>query len=229
MAYRTEARSRSFIGTVATVAVLLAISIGCKTDNSILRQRGLAALQRNNEAAAMDAFSLAIAQDPTDWRAHYQRGKLLMKQGKPLDARLAFEQARSLRPDHAETPRLIDCTAEAMFQQERYDDLYELLDKAGEEFGRSHDFLRQADYLTRLGDMDAARIAHLKAAQFAEPGDAEPYIKLAAFYEQVGDSVKAVGAWKRAYHFAPNNTEVADKLRQHGIVPGPTLTSPPRR
>ncbi len=229
MAYRTKARSRSFVGVVATVVVLLAVSVGCKTDNSILRQRGFAAIQHNNDAAAMEAFELAISQDPTDWQAHYQRGKLLMKQARHLDARLAFEKARGVRPDHAETPQLIDSIAEAMYQQGRYDSLNELLTEATVTFGLSHDFLRQGDYLIRLGDMDAARVALLKAAQFAEEGDTEPHIKLATFYEQVGDSIRAIGAWKRAYHFAPGNTHVANMLRQHGIVLGPTLAAPPRR
>ena len=229
MADRTERRSRALVGAAAVGAALLAVLTGCEVDNSILRQRGLVALQEDDQVKAFDAFSVAIRQDPTDWRAHYQLGKLLLDQDRPLDAQLALEKARGLRAAHPETARIVDYLAEAMFRQDRYDSLRDLLAEATRTPGATHDFLRQGEYLTRIGEIDGARIAYIKAAHFADTDDPRPYVKAAEFYEQIGDSVKAVAAWRRAYYIAPDNTAVADKLRQYGIVPGPTLTSPPRR
>ena len=229
MADRTERRSPALVGAVAVGAAFLAVLTGCEVDNSILRQRGIVALQQDDQSKAFDAFSRAIRQDATDWRAHYQLGKILLERDQPLDAQLAFEKARGLRSAHPETARIVDYQAEAVFRQGRHDSLRALLADAATTFGATHDFLRQGEYLTRIGEIDGARVAYIKAAQFADPDDASPYVKAAEFYEQIGDSVKAVAAWRRAYYIAPDNTAVADKLRQYGIVPGPTLTSPPRR
>ena len=197
MADRTETRSSALVGAVAAGVVFLTVLTGCKTDNSILRQRGFVALHQGNQAKAFDAFSLAVRQDPTDWRAQYQVGKLLLAQGRPLDAELTLGKALSLRPDDPETSGIIDCLAEAIYQQKRYDDLHALLADAAREFGNSADYLRQGEYLMRMGQIDDVRVAYLKAVQFADAGDAGPCIALAEFYERVGDSVKAIGAWKR--------------------------------
>ena len=229
MADRTETRSPALVGAVMAGTVLLVVLTGCEADNSIIRQRGFVALHQGNQAKAFDAFSCAVRRDPTDWRAQYELGKLLLAQGQPLDAGLTLDKALSLRPDHPETSGIIDCLAEAIYQQKRYDDLHALLTEATEEFGNSGDYLRQGEYLMRMGQIDDVRVAYLKAVQFADRDDAKPCIALAEFYEHVGDSAKAIGAWKRAYYIAPKNEKVANKLREHGIVPGPTLTSPPRR
>ena len=228
MAGTTAARWRTSIGAVALGAVALAALPGCQTPNAVLRQRGLVALQQGDQATACDHFAVAVRQDPTDWKAQYNLGKLLLARGRALDGQLALDKARSLRPDHPETAQIIDSLAEALFQQGRRDSLRALLDEAVKTFGTSDDFLRQGEYLTRIGEVDGAKRAYLKAARFADADDPEPYTRLAGFYEHIGDHTKAVGAWQRAYFLAPDNAEVAAKLRQYGIVPGPTVGAPPR-
>jgi tetratricopeptide (TPR) repeat protein len=96
-----------------------------------------------------------------------------------------------------------------------------MLNNANELYGGSNDFLRQANYLTKLGDMDQAKVAYQKAIHFAAQDDAEPWIAMAAFYELVGDKGNAIEALRHAHAINPANLSVADRLRHYGIVPGP--------
>lgn len=228
MAGTTCGRSRSFLVPAAVGAVWLMLLPGCQTPNSLLRQRGFVALQQGHQQTAHDNFAQAVKQDPTDWLAQYNLGKLLLERGQPLDAQLTLGRALSLRPDHPETAGITDSLAEALYKQDRHDSLRALLAEATRTFGSSADFLRQGDYLTRIGEVDGAKLAYLKAAQFADAADARPYVRLAEFYEQIGDGTKALGAWQRAYFLAPGDAQVADKLHQYGIVPGPTVGAPSR-
>ena len=227
MAGRTGRRSPLCLAVAASAAVSLVLLTGCRTPNSMLRQRGFVALQQDNPVAAYEQFAKAVAQDPTDWKAQYHLGKLLLERDQAVDAQLALEQARALRPDDPETPRIIDALAEAHYQQQRYESLHGLLAEATETFGQSHDYLRQGEYLTRIGEIDGAKLAYLKAVEFADPADVKPHVQLALFYEQIGNRDMALDVWQKAYPMAPGNAEVVAKLRQYGVVPGPTVGAPP--
>ena len=52
----------------------------------------------------------------------------------------------------------------------------------------------------------------------------KPYIVAASFAEQLGDDTLAIQRWKEAWAIDASNEQVADALRGHGEVPGPTLT-----
>lgn len=222
----TSRRARTLIRSTLMV-ICLAGLVACKTPNNFLRQQGITALERGDLAQAQQRFQTAAAQDPTDWKAQYYLGSVLLEQGQPLDAQLTLEKARSLRPAHAETPDILDKLAEAIYQQNRREALVVMLDEAASEFGAVRDFLRQGDYLARIGEVDLALIAYQKAVRFAVAGDPQPYLRKAAFHEQIGDSAGAIQALRHAYHAAPNDPAVAAKLRQFGIVPGPTVALPP--
>jgi Flp pilus assembly protein TadD len=208
---------------------IITFAAGCRTPNGVLRQRGLLAMDAHNDDAAFENFRTAVKQDPTDWRAQYYFGVMLLKKGYPLEAQLALEKARSLRPAHPETPDILDHLAEALFEQGRYENLHALIEQAAEQFGTTRDFLRQAKYLAKMDQVDAALIAYRKAARFAEPNDATPWIEMAAFYERLGDTPNAVATWRQALHIEPKNEQVAAKLRQYGIVPGPSAARQPQQ
>jgi Flp pilus assembly protein TadD len=56
------------------------------------------ALQRGALAVAAEALAEAARLDPSDAHAHSFLGHALQRQGRPLDALAAFEQAASLDP-----------------------------------------------------------------------------------------------------------------------------------
>jgi Flp pilus assembly protein TadD len=209
--------------------MLVVLLVGCRTPNGVLRQRGLLAMDAHNYDAAFENFRTAVNQDPTDWRAQYYFGVVLLERGYPLEAQLALEKARSLRPASPETADILDHLAEALYQQGRKENLHALVDEATEMFGTTRDFLRQAEYLAKTDEVDGAMIAYQKAVRFAAPGDATALIAMAAFYERIGDPPNAVATWRQAHRVEPNNELVAAKLRQYGIVPGPAAARQPQQ
>ncbi len=210
------------------IALLLVLLAGCESmPIAYLRQRGNVALDRNDQVAAHRLYSSAVAQDPTDWKAQWRLGEILVTRGEPLEAQLALEKAWALRPVGPETKYIIDALAEALFQQDRAEALHGLLNKATDQYGTVDDFLRQGHYLAKLKENDGAKVAYLKAIEFASPGDVQPYLKLATFCEQIGDRPACVVALRQAHYIKPLDPRIANMLRENGIVPGPAAAMPP--
>jgi len=224
---RTKRRS---ITGLACLLLTILLAGGCKTvPNSVLRQRAYIATQKGDLEVARENYQRAATQDPTDWESQYRLGETLLKLKQPVEAQLTLEKARVLRNNHPETPRIIDLLAEAFYQQNRPEQLHMLLREAADEFSTVHDYVRQGDYMFKTNEMDGARVAYLKAVRFASPGDIEPYAKLATFYEKIGDMPKAVTSLRNAHYINPNDPGIADRLREHGIVPGPAAALKPEK
>ena len=200
---------------------------GCQT-SIMLRDQGQEALAQGNYQVAQEQFQRAIEKNATSYLTHYYLGLSYLKARRPLDAQLAFERARTLASSTSEKfEAILDGIAESLYQQKQYDNLHQFLEKSAGYYGETDDYLRQARYLVKTGDLDAARVAFRKAAYFAPSGDARPYLALAEFYESLNDVPRAVEALRYAYHVNPQNPEIADRLRRFGIVPGPTVAAEP--
>jgi len=208
--------------------MLLAIA-GCKNPpNAMLRQRGYEALDMRERERAFALFSRAVKQDPTDWKAQLYYGKILNTRGRPLDAQLALERSLVLRPNHPETPQIIDELAESLFLQHRYEQLHDLLASVASENMTVHGYLRQGEYLARMKEIDGARVAYTKAAAFAKPNDVGPYLKMVTFYKTIGDTAGEIKTLRYAHYIRPTDPGIANKLREHGIVPGPAAALNPK-
>ncbi len=75
-----------------------------------------------------------------------------------------------------------------------------------------------------ISDPDSATIAIDTAIALDGGTTANPYIVAATFAEQLGDDTLALTRWKEAWAIDSSNTQVADALRSHGEIPGPTMT-----
>ncbi|MAX22919.1 MAG: hypothetical protein CMJ19_00325 [Phycisphaeraceae bacterium] len=209
--------------TLLTVMSLLTLSLfGCKLTNPTLREKAIQAKQRGDVDRAVQLYNKALDQDDTDWRAMTYLAIIQYERQQWIEAQHSFEKVISLQPAHPKVPIWLDRVAECLFQQGRAQALRDTLLNANEQYGTSHDFLRQANYLTKLGDMDQAHVAYRKAVHFADKNDADPWIAMAAFYELIGDKANAIDALRHAHAIDPENLSVADRLRHYGIVPGPT-------
>lgn len=71
---------------------------------------GTAFVQAENFAAAQTEFDQSIAGDPANARWHALRGYTLMKQGKSVEARKAFQEALRLEPGNADYQKLLEST-----------------------------------------------------------------------------------------------------------------------
>jgi len=196
--------------------------LGCHMTNPTLREKAYQAKRQGNIPRAVELYNKALSQNPADWRALERLADIRFGQQNWMDAQHGYEYVISLRPDSTRVSRWLDQVAQCLFEQGRSGALRDMLRNANEQYGNSVDFLRQANYLTKLGDVDQAKVAYQKATHFAPEGDAEPYIAMAAFYELIGDKGNAISQLRLAHSIAPENTSIADRLRHYGIVPGPT-------
>lgn len=214
----------------ALAALMMVIGLGqagCET-SYMMREKGHVAMRQGDPAQATHHYARAVEKSPHDYLSQYHLGVAYLEMGEPLKAQLALEQALTLRPDGSDRTRdILDHLAEAMYQQGRYDSLHTFLAQSASYYGRTEDYLRQADYLARTGDVDAAKVAYRKAAYFAAPGDAEPYLAIARFYDSFNDVPSAIEALRYGYYVDPKNRQIADALRKYGIVPGPTVAIEP--
>jgi tetratricopeptide (TPR) repeat protein len=214
---------RRTVATAVLMFVAMGLLAGCQEPNSLLRKRGVEAWDAKDVDRAESQFGRAVEQDSTDWKATWYMGRVRLEQNRPLEAQLLLEKALTLRPDKEQTPYILDDLAESLYQQEEYGQLYSLLSQAAEGSGSWYEHLRKAKYLAKAGDPDGARASFYKAAQYHEPDDNTVYLAMADFYESLNDSPNAILALRRAYTIKPNSPLVANRLRHHGEVPGPTL------
>ena len=219
--------------------VLLLGQIGCSepmktpdllVNNAMLRQRGYDAINAGDLPGAREQFTLAVERKPGDAIAWYYLGTMQLKLDQPLDAELSLGRALALEPADAElTPRILNRLAQAIYVQKRYDNLVTFLEETAQESNLTSDYLRQAHYLVKLGDPDGAVVAYRKGAFFAPLGDAQPYVELADYYLSINDTKTATLAMRYAYHENPDYPSLANRFRQIGLVPGPTLgIKPPK-
>lgn len=211
------------------LVLALAMLGGCVT-NSMLRERGYTAMNQGDWAAAESAFQQAVQRRPEDYVALYYLGLAKLRLDQPLEAQLLLERALTLTeqaPDDAQAgpvdlrERILDRLSEAYFAQEKFDRLTQFLGEIAETTHAPADYLRLARYQEQIGDLDGASVAYRKAALFAG-SDPKPYIAVADFYRSINDPANEKIALRYAYHVDPTNPNVNRRLRELGIVPGPT-------
>lgn len=220
------------LGRCACGVVILATGmaqLGCES-NLMIREKGHAAMRAGNVEGARTQYARAVEQDPANAMSQYHLGLSQLELNQPREAQISLERALSIkRADPVHTPMILDALAEAIYRQDRHDALHSFLESTTRTYGTTRDYLRQADYLVKTGDVDEAKLALRKAAYFAEPADPSPYIAMAEFYSELNDVPRAVEALQYAYHVSPENPKVVNMFRQFGIVPGPTVgVAPPK-
>lgn len=215
--------------SVLLVAVTLTVVPGCVRGNAWLRKEGVERYNGKELTIADEHFSQAVEQDPTDWKSLYYLGRVRLEQRRAYDAQLLLEKAMELRHHGPETADILDALAQALSDRGRLGQLHTFLASAVQDYGTSRDYTRQGRYLQKLGDVDGAKLAYRKAAYFAPNDDASPFIALADFYDSIGDTGNAVIALRHAYAVTPTDPELQDRLRRHGIVPGPTSGIAPEK
>lgn len=210
------------------IAALLA---GCQTPTSVLRQRGMDAYRAADYPTAQSNFEQVVHRIPTDWNANYHLGLIALEAGQARRARTYLEAAYAVRnegsPSHPETDDIINALAESLYQEGDYPRLIGFTDEVIDIFGRVKDYVRKADYLAKMGDHDAAIIAYKQAVRIAPPDDPSAYVALADFYDALGDRQAAILQLRHAYTIDPSDGKIADRLRAHGVVPGPTIRLAP--
>ena len=219
-------QARPHLSQSILLAAVLWLCAGCSTPTHVLLDRGEEAYQRKQFIEAAGNFEQAVKQSPTRWEPHYLLGLTRLAQEQYYPARVELDKAWAMRPPKEKRPHVLDALAEAYFQGGDNEGLFTLLNRAVALYGTPEDTLRQARYLAKMGDTDNASVAFDKAIRTAHAGDPQPMIEAADFYQSIGDTPREIIALRKAYHVKPGNRDVAERLRKHGIVPGPTVGLP---
>lgn len=206
-------------GTVAAVG-----ACATHTPLTTLRERGDQAFARGDYEVAAQQYGQYVARRPADARARHDLGRALIADGRPGEAIAHLRVAHDLHPDRTE---YIESLAEALHAAGRTDELYAFLRGLASDRGGVDDFLRLGQYALKLGDVDEAERALLTAAALDEGRSLEPQLALATLYQSVGDRERAVDRLRMALWVDPANPQVAQRLRDLGEVPGPTMARPP--
>jgi len=212
----------------ATALLLGLLLVGCK-NHVVYRELGFEDYRAGHYAEAAEDFREATNKKPSDYQSQYYLGAALLKDGQAIAAQTPLEQALDLtRDDPSWRPRVADSLAESYYKQGRIETLYGFLDDMVRTYHQQPvDYLRQAKYLGVMGDADGQRLSLQKAAYFAQPGDAEPYLAIADFYLTVNDVPNTIQALRYGHYVQPDNEEIKNRLRGLGVVPGPTAADVP--
>ncbi|MDH3583818.1 MAG: tetratricopeptide repeat protein [Phycisphaerae bacterium] len=209
------------------------------------RMRGYDALTRREDPqAALAWFKTAADQDPANPKAHYYIGRITLDTGgDPAFARRHLEIAHTLSLKDrlnstspypgtraavptASLDQIADALGEAHFREKNPHRLIAFLDQQVEEEGSVEAYMRRGFYLHKVGDNDNARLSYQEAARLSGGTSARPYVALADFYDSVGDREQALTNLRVAYGINPDHPRLANRIRAHGTVPGPTVALP---
>jgi len=146
-----------------------------------------------------------------------------MHTGNLSEARQALEIAHTLRPANRDIA--VDL-AEVMFLQDDRNGLFLFLHDRAQSRSDSRDWLLLAEYSLMTEDPDSARECIEKAMVVDDASSAGTWLEAATLSERMGDLDSAMMYLRTAYTIEPDNTVVQDRLRAHGLVPGPTLAMP---
>lgn len=217
--------SRSIQSLHLFALALVALTASGCVSNEVLEERAVLAMKQGDYVNAERHLNRAIKQDDTDWAAYWRLGQVRVAQGRPREGQIFIEQALNLRFRHEETPAILDSLAESIDAQNRPDDLKAMLERATQDYGTPRDYIRQARFLMKHGDMDGAELAMAKAQRISGNTDPSGHIAAGEFYESVGRTDQAILAYRRAYAINPDKP-TGDKLRRLGFNPSPSFGLP---
>ena len=144
--------------------------------------------------------------------------------GRSDEALQNFRLACELEPENA---TYVEGLSQALFEAGEYADVYELLRWRTEQPGLSSDYIRLGRFAAKMGDVDEARTALRTAARLVGGRTVEPHLALADFYRSIGDSEMELVRLKMALYVDLANEQVNSRVRELGLIPGPTLAEVP--
>ncbi len=214
-------RQTSLITGTCFLALTFAV-LGCgRPSNTALMKQGDYAMWQGRWADAATQYVKAAEQHPGEWEAQYKLGQCYLEMGDPLQACHALAIAESIQPENIE---IADLLATALMECDNRDGLYTFLHTRATKVQTTRAWTKFAEYSMAMDDPDSAVQAINTAIVLNTSHDAYPYIVAATFAERLGDDTLAVRHWKDAWTIDPTNERIADALRSHGEVPGPTMT-----
>ncbi|MCP4838226.1 MAG: outer membrane protein assembly factor BamD [Planctomycetes bacterium] len=207
---------------VLATALLGSTLAGCSNHvpSEALRRKGTTAMSIADWPAASEYYLELTDRDPTDWQSQAALGHAALEGGDLTTARRALEIAAALRPADRDIARDLSDTLE---QQEAWDDLFAYLRDRANTTSTAEDWLRLARVAIEAEDPDTARESIRTALAVDAGTDVVPYLRAARLARRLGDDQDAFRSLSLAWKIAPNDPDVANALRDLGVIPGPTM------
>ncbi len=204
-----------------TASATLFLAACGQPSTTALMEKGSFAMWQGRWNDAATSYREITEMHPGDWEAHYNLGKCLLELGDPRGASASLEIANTIVPTNLDVSDLL---AETYLATGNVNKLFTFLEAQAGEQQTVRAWTKFAEYAMAISDPDSATIAIDTAIALDGGTTANPYIVAATFAEQLGDDTLALTRWKEAWAIDSSNTQVADALRGHGEIPGPTMT-----
>lgn len=213
------------IGFAVLVILMSVASTGCEPQQTTttMRTRAHDAMWQGRWDDAEALYTELAKRYPQDWRVQFGLGSSAMHTNDLSLARQSLEIAHTLRPQNREIALEL---AEVMYLQDDRNGLFQFLRDRAEARNDSRDWLLLAEYSLMTDDPDSARTCLDQAVVVDDASSSEIYIEAATLSERMGDLDSAIQYLNTAYTIEPSNTNVQERLRAFGVVPGPTLAMP---
>lgn len=218
------ARSGSWRGWVIAVAGL--VLAGCTGQRPLVdvRASGEKAYERGQYDRALADYVEYVGRRPGDDDV---QNKLALTLLQVNDAPRAVEHAWRAHDLNPQKEEYVETLAESMYQAGQTSELHTFLRRQTESRGRVSDYLRLGRYSALTGDADSAETALKTAAELDRGRTLAPQLALADFYRRIGDKPSEIRRLRMALYLDPANSEITERLRELGEIPGPSFVLKP--
>jgi Flp pilus assembly protein TadD len=189
-----------------------------------MRASGNNAMELGDWNRAVDAYGAYIAERPHEPEVRYLMGTALLNLSRPVEAKEHMRIAYDLMPFEQ---KYAEGAARALAESGRPDQLYAFLLDLADNTRSDAGLIVFGRYARQAGLVDEAERALKRAALRTGRTSPVPHKALAEFYKSVGDQKLEVERLRAAMFLDPNDVEVAARVRELGLIPGPTFALDP--
>jgi tetratricopeptide (TPR) repeat protein len=229
----TPTRASHLLPALAVLLTLVVGLTGCNAQRPLYQVREAAQEHENygRDEQALADYQEYVDRNKTNLQARLDLSRLLVRFERYRQASMHMEIAYSLGSNRDE---VVEQYAETMFLADNPDVLLLRLGERAETQSTVDAYLLLAHWADRVGDTDQRRRALLSAERLGEGKRLEPYLELAKLAARVGDDATEIMRLKQALYIDLNDgddiihPQIRRRLREHGLVVGPTIAIPPR-
>lgn len=226
--------ARRFLRRVvaSSIVVLGAASVGCESTGDKVSAPPTVKLQKDGDhefrwgryESASGYYQRILEREPGNAEALEMYGRCMLELDRPAEAAKVFMTATARRPGDRDLVLLL---GDAEFKNGEYDRAFRLLRTWAIDNEDADAWLELAGFAMELDDPDTARDAIERSIELEPEAAADAYVAAADLAERLGDEALALRRLRQAYGIEPGNQAIADRLREFGEVPGPTISLPP--
>lgn len=209
------------------IAVFAAAVGGCASKRPIhvVQQSGDRNFAKGDYGAALKDYLEYVDRRPGNGEVRHNLARTLLATNQPSKG---VEHAWMAYDDSPQNETYIETLCECLFRAGKTEELHKLVRDHADSRGRVTDYLRLGRFTYRMGDPDGAELAFLTAAKIDRGRTVPPQMALSSFYSDIGDKLAAFERLRMALYLDPNNSEIHNRIRGLGEIPGPTLALPPK-